>query len=290
MVWSTSSLGCEETDRIYSFGDISHEMVIVEVGQARQEFNVHLNLLCKHSTHFNATLQEQTTDEAQKSLLLPDVTVDTFKHFLDWLYFSRTVSTRSVNKDLLCQNCDEHHGGVPQIERTALLESLSKDDEQRLEELIANILKLDDELPLYIFAYHYNISALRQAIVDQSWKFFRRERQPMPWFGEVIALSRSLPAKDPLLRLLSDTYVRNKVPEHAFCCPDEARLVQKLPYSLLCRVWLASAIEDDDLKNLCHYHEHAQDEDTVNSCGDNRKMTRKRKREEFDEDSEHEKA
>lgn len=262
---------------------------MIEVGEARQKFNVHLDLLCKHSTQFEATLQERNIDEAQKSLLLPDVTVDTFNHFLDWLYSGNVLSTFRFTGELKCLNCDDCSGEVPQTERAALLEPFSQEEEQGLEKLPDRVFNLYAEFPLYVFAHQYNVSALRQAIVDQSWRFYRKIRK-YSWFGAVIALSRRLPASDPLLRLISDNLISSQPPNHAFCCPNEARLVQKLPSSVLCKVWLGCAMENVELRSLCHYHEHAQDEVTVNSCRDNRKETRKRKRAEFDEDSEGEQA
>lgn len=213
-------------------------------------------------------------------LHLPATTSNTFTRFLDWLHFGSLAQLHKADLGD-CWNCKgECDGSVAGDEIISLLAPLHDDEEKLLESILARFDDLALRIALYAFAAEWDIFQLQRAIIDQMWLFY--QESAYPYHAEVITASKILPFSSPFLQLMVDSLARPEGVRSARSCKQEFRLIQKLPSNVLCYLWLQKAAACEKLGDLCTYHEHAQDEETVAACAKERSATRKRKRDELE--------
>lgn len=164
------------------------------------------------------------------------------------------------------------------------LSPIDAEEDRRLIVLLARTGDIWPEYGLYAFAYQYNVPALRQDIIDAAWRHHLMYRTAN--FADYLYLARFVPVDAPLLRLMADSRTEGGVDHLKYSCSIGARLLKKLPQELLCKMWLGTADKVTKTKNICNYHDHEQDEAAVKECKEARVASRKRKREELDQDSE----
>lgn len=238
------------TSFIYSFQNISQNIICIRIGEQRERFNVHLDLLCKNSPDLSDIIKRTRRECQRQNLHLLDVKPATFRLFLDWLYF-QTKFFKDKRYDEVCPNCDDCPGEVDQkIRYVSLIDNW--DNHQDLE-LIIN--KTEHEVPenaLYAFAVKYNTPQLRREIIGAAWKI--RKDVP-PRLREVIYLLRIINQDDVLLQLLIESLTSRKNPANPFRCPFEAKMVYKLPKRLLCQLWLAGRVHEWGVAGIDDYLE-----------------------------------
>jgi hypothetical protein len=271
---------------------ISNVIVTVEIGSEKTPFTVHKDLLTACSPYFKAAFEGPFREARDKSIPISDVEPKTFQLFLDWLYFRRLPEDEGHANDDDCSTCgrarchrwpedDLNRGPSSKTDRHRFL-PLSKEDDDILEDTIKN--ESHNLLHLYVFADRCDVPSLRQAIVDQEWKRFRLGKWTWRWEDIIYAL-RHLSISTPLCKLLVDEYIEEWT-GIGLVCGLEKRLWQKIPSEFLFAVMMGKArvLANDWLErtnSLCKYHEHAQDDNTTQSCVKKFKASRKRKREEL---------
>lgn len=257
--------------------EIGQDIVTVKVGPEETPFNVHKDLLTSCSPYFKAAFEGRFREASDKTIALPDVTKTHFASFLDWLYFKR-LPTRTFNTP--GQDCNVCKAfGVDCKEQLAKIKdrahnnlctfvSISEDEDRRLESLVENL----SSGQVYLFADRYNVPALRQLIVDQCWTWTSNKKSIMA-MGSLILTLQNLPFSSVFCRLLVDVYVENYKPYMHTDCGTAILLRQKIPTEFIYTVMsdLASLNFKADepkkvIKNLCAYHEHPQDEESIKAC------------------------
>ena len=270
--------------RGHSFYGLSQRMVLIEVGPNKDVFNVHVDLLYKYSSRLTTELQSVSQDGKTCKLRLPQVETQIFNAFLDWLYFGRGLYDSASSKTISCANRGTGCATVAgQAKHEVVFRTLTAEEEQELEKTVrdTNINRARHECSLYVLAVRQEIPALKRAIVDAAWKYYKKN--PGAPYRAIIYLSRRVTADDPYLRLLIDSVKISDALCDAFQCPTEKQLLQKVPPAVHRRFWLNAVAKTDGCHKLCSYHEHEQDDATVTACEQQMAASRKRKRDELED-------
>lgn len=237
------------------------------MGNPKEHFAVHLDLLRGHSAYFDDKIKEPNEEIKRWTMRLAKTSPGVFKSFLDWLYFGRSLYKRgpyAFAEGSTCVNCKDCPGGVPKDQREKYLAPLNEAEDRHLEAVVSKVNNNFDGCALYEFGVAYDIPKLRKAIVDDAYKF--HDKVGYPWHAEVIHASRRLAPDSPLFRLFVDSMTSKTTAESSFRCPNEVRLTTKFPNSVLRQLWLCGATGRRGLKELCAYHEHEQDVRTKVRC------------------------
>lgn len=257
------------------------EVVTIEVGAAKNKYNVHLALLCEQSPKLKTFLQNKSGEVIARGLDMHDVKTTIFEQFLRWLYRRSGFDwfeLRDCPCGDLCRKSRPDQG--------KLSKPLTPDEEIELEAILEKKDETWPEYRLYAFAHQYDIPNLRRDIIDCIWKYNKYSAHA--WFADVVLVARLVPLDDPLMRLLTDSVLDDGCPNQ---CRSANRLLTKVPQEIVCRLWLNACepqarVEEieSELKSMCAYHEHAQDENIVKKCEAERAEARKRKRVELGDD------
>lgn len=184
--------------------------------------------------------------------------------------------------DGICKRWAETSNPTTSTQYQYQFRTLSTEDDEIVENFIEN--SSHEMFCLYIFADRCDVPGLRQKIIEVEWKNYDKKRPLWAWHIVIHAL-RSLSVSTPLCRLLVDQWVDNWYDEQ-LTCGMKIRLRQKLPGEFLYAVMAEKGMKANEkepkqrVRQLCSYHEHAQDKHTVQACIQRAKAERKRKREE----------
>ncbi|QDS76430.1 hypothetical protein FKW77_004298 [Venturia effusa] len=254
--------------------DIGQDVVTVHVGPDKTPFLVHKDLLTTSSPYFKAAFEGEFREATDKTILLEDISVIQFKLFLDWLYFGRLTEARIKRGECACcetsgLNCRAVCHRDPAAGRLHAFKQLSEEEDTRLEAIIAD--GSWNSIKLYIFADRYDVPSLRKAIIDKSWSTWISMCR-LNLSATILAL-RNLPYKSEMCRLLIDSYTESWKFRYDMSCDNDVLLQQKLPAEFLFHVSNGLARLDSVpgqrikvIKNLCAYHEHPQDEESIKAC------------------------
>ncbi|TLD18900.1 hypothetical protein E2P81_ATG01628 [Venturia nashicola] len=278
-----------DLDEPPSFSDeIRSQLVTIEVGEEKQLFSVHQDLLTASSKFFKAAFEGEFREATIKTIPLVDTAPQQVQDFLDWLYFRRLPAETERDEQMKCRfcgsDCPTRSQSSNQGKDDDLLQaypqflSLSADQEEALDKLFQR-----EPLPLlYVFADRYDIPALRRKIVDKLWYCFE-ESNTLPSFLSIAGVGSLLPTTSPLLRLWIDLYIDGYCMEDdaSTTCSLELAARQKLPFEFIYAVMGGLSNQKFEeprqgMKKLCAYHEHPQDETTITACTD--EITKKRKK------------
>ncbi|TID13686.1 hypothetical protein E6O75_ATG01664 [Venturia nashicola] len=265
--------------------NVGTDLVTIQIGDGdtQESFPVHKDLLTACSPYFKAAFDGEFREAPDKAIPIPDVTSTQVRLFLDWLYFRRLPDDKESSfGSAECQNCtytettcedsrraagftedfvdhddEEEHSRIP-FEGSA---SISEEVDQHLEELINNG-PWNHEM-LYVFADRCDVPDLRQDLINEAWK------NGWPTFGAIIFAWRNLSIKSPLCKLILDDYSRlhekmDLMEEEK--CGMEVLLRQKLPSEFMRILFSRNLGDEEEWPPVCAYHEHAQDEETVEKC------------------------
>lgn len=212
---------------------------------------------------------------------LPDVTSTQFMLFLDWLYFRRLPTRSEAEFDMEnCPNCTHFNLNCQDLndiiwesnkaQTPSEVTSLSDEDDERLEDLIEN--GQWHEVKLYVLADRCDVPYLRQSLIDAEWSFYDYYAG---WqtYARLIYGWRNLLPTSPWNKLATDAFMERWEASDEEECTTEMLLRQKLPHDVVLTFkWSISGLEQGSergrtvIKRLCAYHEHPQDEDTIEAC------------------------
>ena len=272
------------TNLTFSFGHTSN--LTIEVGgKLKERFSVHRDLLGAASSKIKQLIDAPSQSLDMSNVLAFDGTKpDTFRLFLDWLYFRRIPSGRRYVFQLdFCMHCE----GKCQMPLDAAADESS-------------VLVAGDELPrflnryaeeagivdLYVFATHYDIPLLRETIVDQEWCDVYAAGDIFT-YQDTIKIFQELPAQSPLRCLVLDTFVSFWCPEYYGRCSVDQTLFHELPKELILKAMSLFAKRRDDacfmqqLNAPCAYHEHDNTEVAREACRAKHASLHKRKQSEM---------
>lgn len=268
---------------------IGRDLVTINIGEDKTPFEVHKDLLSSSSGYFRAAFEGEFRESLEKCIPLVETTKKQFEDFLDWLYFRRLPSDETVTPED-CAYCGSQCRRPPPNNLDKIANSIfqpfvhiSQEDEEDLEECIAT--NSDGLWQLYVFADRYEFPDLRRRIIDH--EYYNGKDNSGYWFAGVVYATRNLPITSPLVRLIIDRQVDGHDPKaDDALCGLERLLRQKLSGEYLHAV--VDGLCDYKyrktraVKNLCAYHEHGQDEKSIQSCLQAQQKSRKRKREELE--------
>ncbi|QDS76434.1 hypothetical protein FKW77_004376 [Venturia effusa] len=275
-----------------------NQLVTIEVGEEKQQFQVHRDILTASSTFFKAAFDGEFREAKEKLIHLTDTAPTTFRDFLAWLYSRRLGVPELDDEDELEENecfycgfnCPGKSIDPEEVKkaRGALaayegFPQLSRQEEDKIE---AALKPERNRFPcLYVFADRYDVHALRKAIMDDTWYYYERLSSYPDWAFVLIA-SKNLPIRSPLCRYIVDQYVEHYdiEEEHARNCPIELGIRQKLPLEFVFTILNGLSVlkhhpkvSRSGRKPLCAYHEHPQDEASIQACAKARIENKKRK-------------
>lgn len=184
-----------------------------------------------------------------------------------------------------CTDVDEANGSCE-------FQALSKKEEEHLEKAIAT-----EEDPsvmpvhLYVFVDRFDMPKLREAIVEQLWRRMKSTSDNHRSYAEIIFARRHLPTSAPLNRLLFDAFIKGWASDVDHGCLTETKLRQALPPEFMFmamarfrQAWRAGQDETDQIKELCAYHEHSQDKETIRACQERLQEARVHHKSMFEDD------
>jgi hypothetical protein len=92
----------------------------------------------------------------------------------------------------------------------------------------------------------------------------------LPASGMLVSLLRNLPITSPICRMLIDIYVERYEVEDDEGCWMDFLMRKKLPsefvFAVMGGLARKSKASRKAIKNLCAYHEHPQDKDSIRAC------------------------
>lgn len=282
---------------------IGNQLVTIEVGEEKQQFSVHQDLLTASSKFFKAAFEGDFREATTKRIPLLDTTPQVVQEFLNWLYFRR-LSSRNL---ILAYDAEAHKrsqweccycgkdcpGSEANKGKAGLPHSVQSTVDEKIDKLL---LKFDLQSSLYVFGYRYDIRDLRRDCLDHFWYAFNVDPQRLPDWCELIWCMESLPITSPLFKFHIDLFVERYIARDYFMpnCPIDRALAQKVPAEFLFAVMNGLSnkqhgVGHEGLKALCGYHEHPQDEASVKACTNAQAESRSKKRKALDlEDKAHE--
>ncbi|TID26589.1 hypothetical protein E6O75_ATG01082 [Venturia nashicola] len=304
--------GDAKTDYPNSDG-IGKDLVQVEVGEEKEGFTVHKDLLTAVSPYFKAAFEGGFKEAKNKSVPISDATPLQFRLFLNWIYFRRLP--KHSNSNLGGPDCTTCKGACKpsNIQVTDLdpiadihknypeFPELSEGKDEELEDMITE--GPWDMGNLYVLADRCEVPTLRRAIIDRLFYLAKAEREvgmyhhrisspttTLASYAGVIHAMRNLPITSPLCRLLVDTYVNFYHEFDDEKCETEKLFRQKLPLEFVFAVMRSLSKnnvsgEEARLRDKCVYHEHDQDHASKQVCKKaEAERNLKRKRDFDDED------
>lgn len=200
----------------------------------------------------------------------------TFEGFMDGLYFRQLPGGNAYNEPgsdnaeeedcFYCQvKCRRPPGTTP----STPFKLLTPEEDAELEGYITKCTVVSKIL-LNVLADRYDVPELRKEIVD--WEYHNLVGSiihGLPWNAEYIQGLRNLPTTSPMIRFMIDLYVdRHNMITDRDACGTETLLRQKLSPEFLVAVidgYAASKGTEAKkaVKQLCAYHEHNQEEKTI---------------------------
>ncbi|KAF2431835.1 hypothetical protein EJ08DRAFT_732921 [Tothia fuscella] len=217
-------------------------MVVIEIGEEKELFNVHKDVLTASSPCFKSAFEGGFLEATAKSIHIPDITANTFKAFLDWLYYRYLPPwTNDHEEEEEVQNEEKEdgrdggnggpggHGGHGEkagecatCDRPNCLTTLEKLSPEDVYENEVILRKWSASLSLYICADRCNVPDLRKAIIDQLYS-----GDIYPSYADILCALLKLPILSPLIQIFKDLYVRYWHPDHDKICGTEL-LLRKL--------------------------------------------------------------
>ncbi|KAF2809519.1 uncharacterized protein BDZ99DRAFT_520870 [Mytilinidion resinicola] len=232
-----------------SFMTMSGVLVQLKVGPEGQDsgspvvYGAHRDLLAHHSGYFRALFKKGTEESGDLTVLLPDISPNTFNIFLDWFYFDRFP-------------------WQPRGELTAAIENLN--------------LEID-LVDLYYMGEKYNIPKLRRDAISEFFFHFAKNNRKCVAVPTIMHAFRTRKLADgsPLHSLLIDVFC-GRMGAASLNAQQDA-----LPSDFMFRVLLQLQRTMPPLgevfgtatagHHICKYHEH---KDTSDKCGHEGTMIR----------------
>ncbi|KAF2142520.1 uncharacterized protein K452DRAFT_20115 [Aplosporella prunicola CBS 121167] len=241
---------------------ISEERVIVRVGIGGQVFRIHRDVLCQCSPNFRAALQGNFR-EATEGLVLEDVSVDTFKVFLDWAYMGTVPDWPDHSFICSCKCCTADKSSCVHDEATLMsgdpvsLEALDLEAHYRTR-TAAEIMDA------YIFAYQYDIRHYRNDLFDAIHAAYQYG-DSLPSYSIVLKAFEHMAPSSPVCRYLIDVYARNYDRSSDDGHRHELIIRRHLPNDFLLPLLLKKMDGCDEKytpwdEDYCRYHEHSEGE------------------------------
>ncbi|KAI9877669.1 MAG: hypothetical protein M1830_002338 [Pleopsidium flavum] len=130
---------------------LGEDIITVTVGAISKKYRLHKNLLCHHSTFFDAAFNGEFKEGKTGELRLPEDRVSAFDMFVNWLY----------------------RGSLPPSRVYGVLDGVYGGDDSAL-----------DDLSLYAMAEKWFIPTLQDALCDQLRTRYIGGACPLPYFFE----------------------------------------------------------------------------------------------------------
>ena len=214
------------------------KLVTVIVGPGKADFAIFEELLTYHSPYFRAALKGAFKEAQDKTVTLESEDPQIFEFFVHWLFYKRFPND---------SDCGE---------LTGKWHNDSADDE--------DTTKLNNLIHLYVFYDRYQVPQLKTALIEEIFNHIENLDHELAPPDLVSYAFNNLPDKDPLRRLLVDSFVywasrlqwaESKIPKYP------PKFLEKVMGRYTRRMDISCDKCNVDGLLICNYHNHQTEEE-----------------------------